>query len=60
MKTLKLGFNTKIKDKTIYLSNDDNDVRAPYDIIEASKQEKISLITPTKDNRIVLYIVGMS
>ena len=52
--------DAKIKDKTIYLSNDDDDVRAPYDIIEASKQEKIELIPPTKDNRIVLYIVGMS
>ena len=51
--------DNKIKDKTIYLSNDD-DVRAPYDIIEASKNEKISLITPIKDNRIVLYVVGMS
>jgi chromosomal replication initiation ATPase DnaA len=51
--------DTKIKDKTIYLSNDD-DVRAPYDMIEATKNEKISLITPTKDSRVVLYVVGMS
>ena len=51
--------DAKIKDKTIYLSNDD-DVRSPYDMIEGSKNETISLITPTKDNRIVLYIIGMS
>jgi len=52
--------DNKVKDKTVYLSNNKDDVRTPYDMIEANKNEKISLITPSKDSRVVLYVVGMS
>ena len=49
----------KIKDKMVYLANESETIRNPFDTIDTKKGEKVHLNVPTK-NRMVLYVVGMS
>ena len=49
----------KIKDKMVYLANESETIRNPFDTIETKKGEKVHLNVPT-NNRMVLYVVGMS
>ena len=48
------------KEKTIYVSESLEDVRNPLEIIEATSNEYIQLAPSSKDERSMIYVVGMS
>ena len=51
---------TTKKEKTIDVSESTEDVRNPFETIEAKNNEFIQLASSSKDERSMIYVVGMS
>ena len=52
--------NLTKKEKPIHVSESTVDVRNPFEIIEAEPNEMIQLTPSSKDERSMIYVVGMS
>jgi len=52
--------NTTKKEKPIHESESTEDVRNPFEIIEAKSDEFIQLVPSSNDERSLIYVVGMS
>jgi len=52
--------NTTKKEKPIHVSESTEDVRNPFETIEAEPNEIIQLTPSSKDERSMIYVVGMS
>jgi Cdc6-like AAA superfamily ATPase len=52
--------NTTKKEKPIHVSESTEDVRNPFEIIEAEPNETIQLTPSSKDERSIIYVVGRS
>jgi len=52
--------NNTTKKKPIHVSESTEDVRNPFETIEAQPNETIQLTPSSKDERSMIYVIGMS
>ena len=52
--------NTTKKEKPIYVSESTEDIRNPFEIIEAGPNKTIQLAPSSNNERCMIYVVGMS